>query len=53
MLSLDGSFDVSNDDKLEVLFLGGSLGSNDGKFIGYDEGIKLVISYVKVFLLYL
>ena len=38
---LYGSFDGSNDVKLEGLFIGGSLVSTDGKFIGSDEGIKL------------
>ena len=42
---LDGCFDGSNDGKLEGLFLGGSLGSTDGKVLGYDEGVKLVLSY--------
>ena len=39
--SLYGSFDVSNDGKLEVLFIGESLEYTDGKSLGYDEGIKL------------
>ena len=34
--SLVGYFDCSNDGKLEVLFLGGSLGSTDGKVFGSD-----------------
>ena len=32
-------FDGSNDSNLEGFFLGGSLGSTDGKLIGYDEVI--------------
>ena len=39
--SLYRSFDVSNDGKLEVLFIGESLEYTDGKSLGYDEGIKL------------
>ena len=42
--SLDGSFDVYNDGKLEVLFSGYSMGYNDGKVLGSDEGIKMGIS---------
>ena len=38
---LDGSFDGSNDVKLEGLLLGDSLVYNDGKVLGYYEGIKL------------
>ena len=39
--SLDRSFDVSNDGKLEELFLGDPPGSTDGKVNGYDKGIKM------------
>ena len=35
---LDGSFDGSNECKIEVIFLGNSLLSTDVKFLGYDEG---------------
>ena len=41
MGSLDGSFDGYDDSKLEKLFIGGSLGSTNGKALGSDEGIKL------------
>ena len=40
MGSLDGSFDGYNDGKLEVIFIGDSLASNDGKVLGSDEGYK-------------
>ena len=46
--SLDGSFDGSNYGKLQVLLHGDSLGYNDGKFHGSDEGIKLGFTDVKV-----
>ena len=36
MGSLDGSFDGYIGVKLEGLFLGGSLGYNDGKVLGSD-----------------
>ena len=36
------------DVKVEVLFLGDSLGSTDGKILGYDEGIKLGFTEGKV-----
>ena len=39
--SVDGSFDGSNDGKFGVLLLVDSLGYNDGKVIGSDEGIKM------------
>ena len=39
---LDGSFDGSNDGKLEVLFLGDSMGSTNGKVLGSDEGTTRV-----------
>ena len=39
--SLYGSFDVSNNGKLEVLFIGEYLEYTDGKSLGYDKGIKL------------
>ena len=42
--SLDGSSDVSNDGKLGVLLLVGSLVSTDDKLLGSDEGIKMVLS---------
>ena len=45
--TLEGSFDISNDGNLEVLFLVVSLGYTDGKVIGSDEGIKLELSYIK------
>ena len=48
MVSLDGSFDGVDYGKLEVLFFGDLLRYNDGKFIGSDEGIKLVIYDGKV-----
>ena len=38
---LDGAFDDFNDGKLEVIFLGDSLGFTVGKVLVYDEGIKL------------
>ena len=38
LVSLNGSFDGSNYNKLEVLLLGGSMGYTDGKVIGSDEG---------------
>ena len=41
MGSLDGSFDCFNDDKLERLLLGCSLGYSHFKVLGSDEGIKL------------
>ena len=47
--SLDGYFGVSNDGKLEVLFIGGSLGSTYCEILGSDEGIKLVSTGGKVF----
>ena len=37
LVYLDGSFDGYNDGKLEVLLLGGSLGSNDAKVIGQSQ----------------
>ena len=37
---VDGLFDSSNDVKLEVLLLVGSLGYNDGKVLGSDEVIN-------------
>ena len=43
--SLDGSFDGSNDVNLECLFLGESLGCNDGKVIGSYEGTKRRYTY--------
>ena len=38
---LDGSLDGSNYGNIEVLFIGGSMGSSDGKVPGSDEIIKL------------
>ena len=35
---LVGSFDVSNESKLEGLLLGDSVGSTDGELLGSDEG---------------
>ena len=49
MGSLDGSFDVSNDENLEGLLLRGSVGYTDGKVLGSDEGIKLGSTDGKVF----
>ena len=46
--SFYGSFDGSNDVKLEFLLLVESLVSTDDKVLGSDEGIKLVISDGKV-----
>ena len=46
---LDGSFDGSNDDKLEGLLIVDSLVSTHGKVLGYNEGIKLGISDGKSF----
>ena len=48
LCSLDGSFDVSNDGKLQVLMLVGSLGFIDSKIFGSDEGIKLGLSVGRV-----
>ena len=48
LVSLDGTFDGSNDVKLEVLLLGDSLRYAYGKVIGYDEGIKVGSTYDKV-----
>ena len=42
--SLLGSFDGSNDINIEGLLIEDSLGSIDGKVLGYDEGKKLGIS---------
>ena len=39
--SSDGSFDVSNDGKIEGLLIGGLIGCNGGKVLGSNEGIKL------------
>ena len=47
--SLDVSFDGSNENKLERLLLGISLGYTNGKVIGSDEGIKLGLSCGKLF----
>ena len=33
LVALDGYFDVSNDGRLEEIFLGGSLGYNDGNVL--------------------
>ena len=38
---LDGSFDGYNDGKLEVLFIGYSMGYKYGKVLVSDEGIKM------------
>ena len=53
MVSLDGSFNGSNDGKLECLLLGGSLGLNDGNVIGSNEGIKLIFTDGKAIVVYL
>ena len=45
--TLDGSFDSSNDIKIEVLLIGYSLVSNYGKVLGCAEGIKLGSTYSK------
>ena len=42
--SLDGSSDGSNDEKLEGLFIGGSLVSTFGKGLWSNKGIRLVLS---------
>ena len=47
--SLSVSFDCSNYGKMEVPFLGDSLRSTDGRVFGSDEGIKMGLSYGKVF----
>ena len=39
--SLDGYFGGFNDENIEVLLLGCSLGYTDGKLLGSDESIKL------------
>ena len=41
LVSLDRSFDCSNDGKLVGLFLRYSLGSTDSKLLRSDKGIKL------------
>ena len=46
--TLYGSFDISNDGKLEGILLGGSLGYTDNKMLGSDEGIKLAPNDGKV-----
>ena len=46
--SLGESVDGSNDGKLDVLLLGHSLGSTDGKVLGFYEVIKMVLSDDKV-----
>ena len=46
--SLNESFYGSNDDKLELSFIGDSLGSTNGKVIGSDEGIKLGLFHREV-----
>ena len=43
LLFLDGSFDGSNDCKLEVLLIGDSLLSTDGTVLGSDEGTARAI----------
>ena len=48
MVSLDGSFDGSNDGNLQGLLYVDSLGYPDGKFHGSYEGIKLVCTDGKV-----
>ena len=45
---LDGPLEVSNDGKCEGLLIGDSLVSTDSKGINYDEGIKRLISHIKV-----
>ena len=42
--SLYGSFDASNDVKLEVLYRGDPTGSIDSEVFCFDEGMKLVLS---------
>ena len=44
MGSSDGSFDGSNYNKPEGLFIGDSLGCTDDEVLGYYEGIKLRLS---------
>ena len=41
MVTLNGSFDYSNDVIHEILLFGDSLVSTDVKVIGYNEGITL------------
>ena len=53
LLSLERCFDGSNDGKLDGLFLGDPLWSNDYKVLGSYEGIKLGIFLVKYLALYL
>ena len=48
LVSLDESFDVSNDGNLEILLLGSSLRLTDGKVLGSEKGIKLVSTYSKL-----
>ena len=48
LVSLDESFDGSNDGNIEGLFIGKSLVSSDGKVFGSDEGIKLGLFFGKV-----
>ena len=49
--SLDRSFYDSNDDKLEGLLLGESLGYIDGKGLGSNEGIKVLLFMVNYLVL--
>ena len=49
----DGYFHGSSYGKLELLFLGVSLVSTDGKLLGYYEGIKLGYNDGKCLALYL
>ena len=48
LASLDEPFHNTNYGKLEGLLFGDSLGSNNGKVLGSDEGIKLRFFYCKV-----
>ena len=48
MRYLDGYFDGSNYGNIEVILIGDSMGYTDGKVLGSDEGIKLVLFYGEV-----
>ena len=49
MVSLDLSFDGSNDGKLERLFLGDTVRSTDGKVLDPDKDVNQGLSDGKVF----
>ena len=46
--TLDGSFSGSHNSSIEVLLLGYAKVYTDGKVLSSDEGIKLVLSDIKV-----